>query len=84
MQVTTVRPVRGCNSLDKNDDYGLDGKQGAKTKLPRENGGDTLKRPVKTNDPVTARDLRLEAEQVCQAIERAIRLERQGGVTGAN
>ena len=34
--------------------------------------------------PVTARDLRLEAEQVCQAIERSIQLERQGEVTEAN
>jgi integrase len=34
--------------------------------------------------PVTTRDLRLQAEQVCQAIERSIRLERQGEVTEAN
>jgi hypothetical protein len=33
---------------------------------------------------VTARDLRLKAEQVCQAIERSIQLERQGEVTEAN
>src|SRR5260221_6282724 len=33
---------------------------------------------------VTARELRLEAEQVCQAIDRSIRLERQGEVTEAN
>jgi hypothetical protein len=32
---------------------------------------------------VTARDLRLKAEQVCQAIERSIQLERQGEVTEA-
>jgi hypothetical protein len=34
--------------------------------------------------PVTSRDLRLEAEQVCEAIERSIQLERQGEVTEAN
>jgi integrase len=34
--------------------------------------------------PVTVRDLRLQAEQVCEAIERSIRLERQGEVTEAN
>jgi integrase len=34
--------------------------------------------------PVTGRDLRLKAEQVCQAIERSIRLERQGEVTETN
>jgi hypothetical protein len=34
--------------------------------------------------PVTARDLRLEAQQVAEAIERSIRLERQGEVTEAN
>ena len=33
---------------------------------------------------VTVRDLRLKAEQVCQAIERSIQLERQGEVTEAN
>jgi len=33
---------------------------------------------------VTTRDLRLKAEQVCQAIERSIQLERQGEVTEAN
>src|SRR5437773_270361 len=34
--------------------------------------------------PVTARDLRLKAEQVCQAIEQSIRLEHQGEATEAN
>ena len=33
---------------------------------------------------VTARDLRLKADQICQAIERSIQLERQGEVTEAN
>jgi hypothetical protein len=33
---------------------------------------------------VTARDLRLKAEQVCQAIERSIQLEGQGEATEAN
>ena len=33
---------------------------------------------------VTTRDLRLKAEQVCQAIERSIQLERQGEITEAN
>jgi integrase len=34
--------------------------------------------------PVTVRDLRIQAEQVCDAIERSIELERQGEVTEAN
>jgi hypothetical protein len=34
--------------------------------------------------PVTARDLRLKAEQVCHAIEQSIELERQAEVTEAN
>jgi integrase len=34
--------------------------------------------------PRTARDLRTNAEQVCQAIERSIRLEHQGEITESN
>jgi integrase len=34
--------------------------------------------------PVTARDLRAKAEEVCRAIERDIRIEQQGEVTEAN
>src|SRR5258706_16472734 len=34
--------------------------------------------------PITARDPRLKAEQVCQAIEQSVELERQAEVTEAN
>jgi integrase len=44
-----------------------------------------LKGDVKPDgSPVTARDLRTSAEQVCQAIERSIRLEHQGEITENN